>query len=258
MGPSGSSPLTRGKPVGVRCDAVDGRLIPAHAGKTGGETPPRLPGPAHPRSRGENIRQLIHLLSCHGSSPLTRGKLRVRALGVRRRGLIPAHAGKTQMVGFNDAQREAHPRSRGENQSGLRSSRSGRGSSPLTRGKQPLERQARVDARLIPAHAGKTLRMMPRLSGVPAHPRSRGENIPDHWQGQRDLGSSPLTRGKRRRSRLRHARRGLIPAHAGKTKTRPSTRRTPTAHPRSRGENGDHHASRVAARLIPAHAGKTR
>ena len=31
---AGSSPLTRGKLVGVRRDAVEGRLIPAHAGKT--------------------------------------------------------------------------------------------------------------------------------------------------------------------------------------------------------------------------------
>ena len=70
----------------------------------------------------------------------------------------------------------------------------------------------------------------------------------------------------------------LIPAHAGKTRTRPSTRRTPTAHPRSRGENqaitqplvfvggsspltrGKPVAtapSRLPIRLIPAHAGKT-
>ena len=52
---SGSSPLTRGK------HRRDGdrlrlrRLIPAHAGKTVQSTPKYHRGPAHPRSRGENL-----------------------------------------------------------------------------------------------------------------------------------------------------------------------------------------------------------
>ena len=50
----GSSPLTRGKLLGVRRSFIDRRLIPAHAGKTG-----------HPPSQSGMRR---------GSSPLTRGK----------------------------------------------------------------------------------------------------------------------------------------------------------------------------------------
>ena len=91
-------------------------------------------------------------------------------------------------------------------------------------------------------------------------------------------GSSPLTRGKRHDKRiLRHHGR-LIPAHAGKTRTRGRRPSRDTAHPRSRGENvigssrprvriGSSPLTRgkpgfltideVRARLIPAHAGKT-
>ena len=90
---------------------------------------------------------------------------------------------------------------------------------------------------LIPAHAGKTLEGGSHIAGIGAHPRSRGENIQTCVQVAADLGSSPLTRGKRHRGRkaLRHA--GLIPAHAGKTSLFDVEGAEDMAHPRSRGEN---------------------
>ena len=51
---AGSSPLTRGKPLGRGDDAQGAGLIPAHAGKTTDVRVPRGLGAAHPRSRGEN------------------------------------------------------------------------------------------------------------------------------------------------------------------------------------------------------------
>ena len=91
------------------------------------------------------------------------------------------------------------------------------GSSPLTRGK-PLAYTEADDARgLIPAHAGKTSRPGPRRSRPGAHPRSRGENIPQKYRPSREQGSSPLTRGKPDTVKSIISRRGLIPAHAGKT-----------------------------------------
>ena len=70
-----------------------------------------------------------------------------------------------------------------------------------------------------------------------AHPRSRGENYNQQIIIYRELGSSPLTRGKRRQMHLVHVIRGLIPAHAGKTRPPwPGGHGSP-AHPRSRGEN---------------------
>ena len=76
-----------------------------------------------------------------------------------------------------------------------------RGSSPLTRGKREAETGERVLGGLIPAHAGKTLVQSLLHVPVPAHPRSRGENIRDTFQVHPSGGSSPLTRGKRRANR---------------------------------------------------------
>ena len=71
--------------------------------------------------------------------------------------------------------------------------------------------------RLIPAHAGKTLRAAAAAVWAAAHPRSRGENplmpLMNPWMS----GSSPLTRGKHDGLVADRAARRLIPAHAGKT-----------------------------------------
>ena len=91
-------------------------------------------------------------------------------------------------------------------------------------------------------------------------------------------GSSPLTRGAPRQFKRWVTHEGLIPAHAGSTRTASSTRQPPRAHPRSRGEHcancwrtlrpqGSSPLTRGALwwfslcrrlrRLIPAHAGST-
>ena len=152
------------------------------------------------------------------------------------------------------------------------------GSSPLTRGKHTRAVQVVDHQRLIPAHAGKTLRRQRGRFRARAHPRSRGENLRSRRRKWTILGSSPLTRGKRVGGVERGGNMGLIPAHAGKT-VEPGRRiRQLGAHPRSRGENAA--AGAVAGRrggsspltrgkqlprqcddlhqgLIPAHAGKT-
>ena len=176
----GSSPLTRGKqalgPLGPRA----GRLIPAHAGKTPGRCRPARAAGAHPRSRGENWLRDFSVDHGVGSSPLTRGKRPDyrRRHGGRR--LIPAHAGKTQSEIEAIADRTAHPRSRGENRSTDNNKEDNMGSSPLTRGKPPRRRGRTPRARLIPAHAGKTIPCDAHLFNTPAHPRSRGENSGSH------------------------------------------------------------------------------
>ena len=92
-------------------------------------------------------------------------------------------------------------------------------------------------------------------------------------------GSSPLTRGKRKRYPGAESRSRLIPAHAGKTTLSNLTSSLTRAHPRSRGENspprerlnslsglspltrGKLYLLRMVLSslgLIPAHAGKTR
>ena len=217
MADTGSSPLTRGKRVcGLPHSGVWG-LIPAHAGKT---RPPRLRSRrrrAHPRSRGENGAGGLSGGAVAGSSPLTRGKPVNDERAEGHGGLIPAHAGKT-------------PTARAS------LSRSG-GSSPLTRGKPDGGRGSPHRGGLIPAHAGKTLWC--RFGGAlaRAHPRSRGENRSAWYFRRRTRGSSPLTRGKPEVRIRRVERRGLIPAHAGKTSRWIASSATFAAHPRSRGEN---------------------
>ena len=254
----GSSPLTRGKPA-VR--------VGAH-----------LSDLAHPRSRGENGQVGMFLNPARGSSPLTRGKQHRGDHGRPRRGLIPAHAGKTRNAAAAHQRGRAHPRSRGENASRAAPLIVALGSSPLTRGKR-IEQAPRLRvAGLIPAHAGKTSRRRSAPVASRAHPRSRGENRPRRLPRPCRSGSSPLTRGKPRRRYRPSEHRGLIPAHAGKTLGAALRRLRGGAHPRSRGENwvnvegstapagsspltrgkrgfvGGHAGGRG---LIPAHAGKT-
>ena len=153
------------------------RLIPAHAGKTDDCAGAGHLLGAHPRSRGENRNDSVRALGVAGSSPLTRGK-RIGSDDLQAvLGLIPAHAGKTELTVLVYDDQRAHPRSRGENDAG----------GPHLGGL----------ARLIPAHAGKTITQASLKTD--------------------EAGSSPLTRGKRVAPEQQVARDGLIPAHAGKT-----------------------------------------
>ena len=233
----GSSPLTRGKRQ-VRQVVTCGRgLIPAHAGKTRSRPSISSGTWAHPRSRGENRAEADISTSILGSSPLTRGKPDSPAAPPSRGGLIPAHAGKTTYRAGVQLTARAHPRSRGENQAPDGGQGGDEGSSPLTRGKQVLSESHTAGLGLIPAHAGKTLLGTPPQDEDEAHPRSRGENVIGQLLSAVGEGSSPLTRGKHRTHHLPGRRRGLIPAHAGKTQTTGARRMPGRAHPRSRGEN---------------------
>ena len=233
---SGSSPLTRGKLMLTTCKQQTNRLIPAHAGKTPNPYPDQPSNPAHPRSRGENLVVMASTRPRVGSSPLTRGKQATHDGLQDHLGLIPAHAGKTTASPPGSKTPAAHPRSRGENCRMVLRARSLFGSSPLTRGKLLYLTLHLPYYRLIPAHAGKTS-SADQNATTTAHPRSRGENAVHPDLEVYVLGSSPLTRGKRRDRRDDRADRGLIPAHAGKTRTILSCRRSRSAHPRSRGEN---------------------
>ena len=192
---------------------------------------------AHPRSRGENLIPTVMQLSSVGSSPLTRGKLEDMCGVSLSRGLIPAHAGKTPTGARGPASCRAHPRSRGENRWGRGFAGREAGSSPLTRGKRKAASTVKYADRLIPAHAGKTGCLRGPRFQAEAHPRSRGENSPTNAFTAVPAGSSPLTRGKLCVRHAHDGKRGLIPAHAGKTSAFDAARSARAAHPRSRGEN---------------------
>ena len=152
-----------------------------------------------------------------GSSPLTRGKPHIYTSLSATSRLIPAHAGKTRLSVAIPTKNPAHPRSRGENQTGFPLIWNPSGSSPLTRGKPCRRRRHDTRHRLIPAHAGKTARHADGLPLPEAHPRSRGENMHSPCLRRKPSGSSPLTRGKPLSLMMCISVFRLIPAHAGKT-----------------------------------------
>ena len=152
--------------------------------------------------------------------------------------LIPAHAGKTQPRTLTSRRMGAHPRACGENAASGSKQRLVSGSSPRMRGKRCSRARRTRSPGLIPAHAGKTpachfqavLRgLIPAHAGKTrhsgslvliwwAHPRACGENEDRRGRLTVYVGSSPRMRGKRRRSSAPRRKRGLIPAHAGKTR----------------------------------------
>ena len=233
----GSSPLTRGKRRAGTRDWPTNGLIPTHAGKTTPRRATTSAARAHPHSRGENGHGHGLGGNARGSSPLTRGKPRVRYLILLRIGLIPTHAGKTKQSSCLRCSVRAHPHSRGENRRGQPPVSLSSGSSPLTRGKRRRWLRPWCRGGLIPTHAGKTPRWWTCSPSTGAHPHSRGENCAPGEGAHVPQGSSPLTRGKRRHVRRFLSAMGLIPTHAGKTYVGEDVIFAPRAHPHSRGEN---------------------
>ena len=275
---TGSSPLTRGKPDWRRVRRVDDRLIPAQAGKTRRRRAPSSASPAHPRSRRENLAYQIGELYWFGSSPLTQGKRRRASSEIRVDGLIPAHerktstrgncpsatwdhprsAGKTWCASARPQRSRVHPRSRRENVSIVSPPSLSAGSSPLTRGKRVAFLTSPYGVGLIPAHAGKTLYSRRAWARPWAHPHSRGDNFWILPLAPGIAGSSPLTQGKRVSLRHVPVTTGLIPAHAGKTRSWLARSGRSWAHPRSREGKLKQNSYRIHdVRFIPAHAGKT-
>ena len=152
------------------------------------------------------------------------------------------------------------------------------GSSPHTRGARSALRSAIEDARIIPAYAGSTGGTAARAAVLEDHPRIRGEHAGLDVNHRSDGGSSPHTRGARRRSSPASAVPRIIPAYAGSTPTRAAGLSIWRDHPRIRGEHqetpganawglgssphtrGALHAEHCAVRvtgIIPAYAGST-
>ena len=253
-------------------------LIPACAGKTNRRTLSSPTRRSHPRVCGENADTGVAPRSWEGSSPRVRGKQIPRSSPEALRRLIPACAGKTQMLGDGLCEFKAHPRVCGENDVLKSRVYSQCGSSPRVRGKQHPSVYFPSLFRLIPACAGKTRTLFLSSMDPRAHPRVCGENsaLEDaHAGGQ---GSSPRVRGKLLAGHTAMALQRLIPACAGKTSEGRSSLLSSSAHPRVCGENkvGEKrarsepgssprvrgkrslsHADTGIPGLIPACAGKT-
>ena len=214
---AGSSPRVRGKRSHDHGPGGPRGLIPACAGKTACALRASRSPPAHPRVCGENERGEEDRGVGLGSSPRVRGKL------------VAAHRVR--------AVRGAHPRVCGENDARRSAFDSARGSSPRVRGKLIAQPRPPALPRLIPACAGKTVRVGSTSMTSGAHPRVCGENWSTASRRSTASGSSPRVRGKRRDRRGQFHGLGLIPACAGKTQPAWTSTCPDRAHPRVCGEN---------------------
>ena len=92
----GSSPLARGT-LKVTNEVATGRgLIPARAGNTRSISRRATALWAHPRSRGEHVKERMNATAESGSSPLARGTRGFPFAVIQLSGLIPARAGNTE------------------------------------------------------------------------------------------------------------------------------------------------------------------
>ena len=232
----------------------------------------------HPRACGENFRSEGDGEPHEGSSPRVRGKHGRRRREDRRRGIIPARAGKTVVVLLFMSGVPDHPRACGENSGKARDRCRTWGSSPRVRGKLTEIVVSSQEERIIPARAGKTCPAPGGGARARDHPRACGENSARLSSALVPPGSSPRVRGKRPPLHQPTRSPRIIPARAGKTTPPPPRRSGRPDHPRACGENrsqrsattcGPGSSPRVRGkparrdrrappdRLIPARAGKT-
>ena len=132
--PLGSSPHTRGAPRSAGSGKPDARIIPAYAGSTRNIAIGSVSSRDHPRIRGEHETSVADVDPESGSSPHTRGALRLGAILRQKRRIIPAYAGSTSGQLALDEWTEDHPRIRGEHAAASTTRTSRTGSSPHTRG----------------------------------------------------------------------------------------------------------------------------
>ena len=190
-------------------------IIPARAGFTPIRGSPPWCQPDHPRSRGVY--------------PSRRRRRR------RRCWIIPARAGFTRCDDEFAVAGGDHPRSRGVYTRGTGCAPRTTGSSPLARGLPASDLRLRKSLRIIPARAGFTILLPPRLPALMDHPRSRGVYENPASKVVNSGGSSPLARGLRGVPGGVPAARGIIPARAGFTRRDRRRGAVPPDHPRSRG-----------------------
>ena len=207
-----------------------------------------------------------------------RGKRAGHRLRPRPYRIIPAHAGQTTATRCPCESPADHPRACGANLTADDAHASTAGSSPRMRGKHLFDAFRVRGGRIIPAHAGQTMRCARLGRVMKDHPRACGANLASRRFHHGLSGSSPRMRGKHDRYGHAVAQRRIIPAHAGQTALSSSSLVNATDHPRAcganrrygrfstrpvgssprmRGKRPVHHRVHANLRIIPAHAGQT-
>ena len=213
------------------------RITPACAGKTPCNVLPWSRCPDHPRVCGENSGQSRHADTMGGSPPRVRGKPRRPGFGALLRRITPACAGKTPRPLFAYQLCSDHPRVCGENNCVTSANLPYAGSPPRVRGKPRNIVPCRLQRRITPACAGKTLQAELSRIYKADHPRVCGENPMIKGTFFVSVGSPPRVRGKRKKERREAAFRRITPACAGKTAGAWLSADGRADHPRVCGEN---------------------
>ena len=172
-----------------------------------------------------------------GSSPRRRGKRAGHRLRPRPYRIIPAHAGQTTATRCPCESPADHPRACGANLTADDAHASTAGSSPRMRGKHLFDAFRVRGGRIIPAHAGQTMRCARLGRVMKDHPRACGANASECSDPDCVGGSSPRMRGKPGRGRPIRARIRIIPAHAGQTSLLTVAVNPLPDHPRACGAN---------------------
>ena len=154
---NGLSPLARGTRNSLRIRQQKYRFIPAGAGNTALLCRSRSVPTVYPRWRGEHGNRSLNSTPASGLSPLARGTLEPVFLSARNFRFIPAGAGNTVRIGFENLYAPVYPRWRGEHGYASNIQRWERGLSPLARGTRVSSCGAGSPWRFIPAGAGNTL-----------------------------------------------------------------------------------------------------
>ncbi len=111
---NGLSPLARGARHSQADPATALRFIPAGAGNTPASSVYSARSPVYPRWRGEHVITECSSPRALGLSPLARGTLEPVFLSARNFRFIPAGAGNTVRIGFENLYAPVYPRWRGE------------------------------------------------------------------------------------------------------------------------------------------------
>ena len=200
LGSSGSMgespPHMRGK--ARHCAAVHGYrgITPAHAGKSFTSFYHCTTFWDHPRTCGEKLIPPLLGFGLTGSPPHMRGKERGSTSRQRRKGITPAHAGKSPAMSPGHITLRDHPRTCGEKGISDFSGNYEDGSPPHMRGKARSPLLFPGISRITPAHAGKSTFSRFWTSNVEDHPRTCGEKVCNRRLLSLRLGSPPHMRGK--------------------------------------------------------------
>ena len=158
------------------CAAVHGYrgITPAHAGKSFTSFYHCTTFWDHPRTCGEKLIPPLLGFGLTGSPPHMRGKERGSTSRQRRKGITPAHAGKSPAMSPGHITLRDHPRTCGEKGISDFSGNYEDGSPPHMRGKARSPLLFPGISRITPAHAGKRLKrsrsIVPHAAIVPLFP----------------------------------------------------------------------------------------